>query len=125
MIVPRVSVPELLLRASLAFSFIYPPIAALIKPYDWVGYIPTALQDIVAPHTMLFLHGIGIIEIGLALWIMFGKRIFAPSVVAGAFLIAIVIMNPTQFDILFRDVSLVGIALALIYLHRPKKHHGT
>ena len=123
MIVPRVSVPELLLRASLAFSFIYPPIAALIKPYDWVGYIPTALQDLVAPHTILFLHGIGGVEVLLAIWIMFGKKIFAPSVVAGAFLIAIVIMNPTQFDILFRDVSLAGIALALMYLHRPKRHH--
>lgn len=124
MLLPRVSVPELLLRASLALSFIYPPIAAFIKPYDWVGYIPTGLQDLVAPHTLLFLHGIGVIEIALALWIVFGKKIFAPSVVAGAFLIAIVIMNPTQFDILFRDVSLVGIALALMYLHRSKKHHG-
>lgn len=123
MVLPRVSVPELLLRASLAFSFIYPPVAAWIKPYDWVGYIPTMLQDIVAPHTMLFLHGIGVLEILLALWIMFGKRIFAPSIVAGAFLVAIVIMNPTQFDILFRDVSLVGIALALMYLHRPKASH--
>lgn len=124
MIVPSVSVPELLLRASLAFSFIYPPIAALIKPYDWVGYIPTAFQDVVAPHTILFLHGIGVVEILLALWIMFGRKIFAPSVVAGAFLIAIVIMNPSQFDILFRDISLVGIALTLMYLHRPKKHYG-
>jgi len=118
----RLSPEEILLRIGLAFAFLYPPFAAFSDPYSWIGYFPAALADLVAPHGILLLHTFGVIEIVLALWILFGKRIFIPSVTATVLLLAIVVANPSQFPILFRDVALAFIGLSLAIAHRP--HHA-
>lgn len=110
---------ELLLRLSVAFAFIYPPLAAIRDPYAWLGYFPTFL-----PATELMLHSFGVIEIALALWILIGKRIAIPSVVAGLLLLSIVIANPLQFDILFRDVSIALACFALAGLHLNTRPPG-
>lgn len=106
-----VPLPQLLLRVAVAFSFVYPPIAALIEPDSWIGYFPAFV-----PASITLLHIFGAVELILALWIVFGKRITVPALLAALILIAIVVMNTAQFDILFRDVSiaLAAIALALV-----------
>lgn len=113
---------EILLRVAIAFSFIYPPIAALDDPYGWIGYFPTFVQDVVAPHSMLLLHTFGVVEVLLALWILFGKRIYIPSMVAAGLLFLIVAFNQPQFPVLFRDVSIALAAVALALLDRTKAH---
>jgi len=112
----RVPIAELLLRLAVAFSFAYPPIAALADPDSWIGYFPAFV-----PATLTMLHIFGVIEIGIALWILFGKRIFIPSAVAALMLLAIVMFNGVQFDILFRDVSIALAALSLAWMHFPRK----
>ena len=109
---------NLVLRIGVAFSFLFPPINALFDPYSWIGYFPRFVQGVL-PDSVL-LHGFGILEVIIALWILSGKRIFWPSLAAAAMLVVIVVFNPSQFQILFRDLSVAGMAAALAVLSYPK-----
>lgn len=113
----RIPLPELLLRLAVAFAFAYPPIAALLDADSWLGYFPAFI-----PSSLLALHIFGALEIALALWILFGRRVFIPAVLAALILVAIVAVNLIQFDILFRDLSIALAAVALAYLGRPSSH---
>ncbi|MES2994624.1 MAG: hypothetical protein V4681_01120 [Patescibacteria group bacterium] len=112
----RVPLPELLLRVAVAFSFAYPPVAALIDPDSWLGYFPAFM-----PSSIVLLHIFGAFEILIALWILFGRRIWIPSGIAAVVLLAIVAFNVNQFDILFRDISIAFAAAALSALHYRKR----
>jgi len=111
---------ELLLRVAVAFSFIYPPLSALSDPDSWIGYVPPFLLDIAGTSDVLLLHGFGIVEIALALWILFGKRVLIPSTLAALMLAAIVLANPVQFSVLFRDISIALAAVALAFVHHGR-----
>lgn len=114
----KLPLSELLLRAGIAFSFLYPPLAALQDPDSWLGYFPAFILSL-GIEPLLLLHAFGIVEVVLALWILFGKRPFIPSLIAAALLLAIVMCNGVQFPILFRDISIALMALSLAALHRP------
>ena len=109
---------DLLLRLGVAFAFLYPPINAVLDPYSWIGYFPSFLKDI-APE-MLLLHAFGLLEVALGLWILSGKRIFYPSLVAAGILLVIVAVNLGDFQVLFRDLSIAAAALALAAMRRPR-----
>ena len=112
---------SLILRIGLAFAFIYPAIAAFFDPTSWIGYFPQFVKEII-PNEILLLNSFGAIEVILALWILSGWKIFYPSAIAALFLLTIVAFNWTQLDILFRDISIVAMAIALAILHRqPSK----
>jgi uncharacterized membrane protein YphA (DoxX/SURF4 family) len=107
-----------ILRIGLAFAFLYPPIDAIFDPYSWLGYFPSWMHGYVPD--MVLLHGFGVVEVLVALWILSGCRIFLPSCVALLMLLAIVIFDGGgQFEILFRDLSIASIALALAVSHYP------
>lgn len=114
--------PELLLRVALAVSFVYPALHALTDPYAWIGYFPPILLSAAGEHTILMLHAWGAIEVLLVLWVLFGKKVFVPSAVMAFALFAVVVANPGQFPILFRDISIALAAIALAWMHRPS--HG-
>jgi len=112
---------EVLLRIGVAFSLLYPPIAALSDPDSWIGYFPGFLLSLpIEP--LLLLHMFGAVEGVLALWILFSRRITIPCVLTGILLILIVLFNGTQFPILFRDVSIALMAFALAFLHQTHEH---
>lgn len=118
--------PELLLRVALAISFLYPAAHALIDPYAWVGYFPGFLLDLAGGNDMLMLHLWGAIEALLAAWVLFGRRVLVPASIMAVALMLVVIANPAQFPILFRDISLALAAAALAWMHRPgARTHGT
>ena len=75
------------------------------------------LRDIFL-NDVLLLHLFGIFEIVLAFWILSGKNIFYPSVLAAIILLAIVLFNFGELDVLFRDISILATAVALVILHR-------
>ncbi len=104
-------IANLALRIGVAFAFLYPPINALADPYAWIGYFPPFVQGYVADDVLL--HAFGVIEVVIALWILSGWRIFWPSVVATAMLLGIVVFNPSNFQVLFRDVTIAAIPFAL------------
>lgn len=102
---------DIVLRLGLAFSFLYPPINALFDPYSWVGYLPQFVRGYVPDLTLL--HSFGLLEVVIGLWILSGKRIFLPLLAAFLILLAIVLLNVQDFQIVFRDISIATIALAL------------
>jgi uncharacterized membrane protein YphA (DoxX/SURF4 family) len=110
---------DILLRLSVAFAFLYPPINAVSDPEAWVGYLPPFVGSVVDP--VLALHIFGIVEVGIALWILSGKKIWLPSLAAAAALVGIVVFNVPEFQVLFRDLSLAAAALALAITRWPKK----
>ena|SRR3989338_1912426 len=111
--------PSLLLRIGVAFAFIYPALAAFSDPYSWVGYFPRFLLDMVG-NDLSLLYSFGALQIALAIWILSGKKIFYPSVIATAMLLGIVTFNASQMDVLFRDLSIAAMAGALALLHWKK-----
>ncbi len=76
------------------------------------GYVPD----------MVLLHGFGIIEVLIALWILSGWRILWPSIAATAILLGIVIFDYYNFEVLFRDLSIAAAALSLALMANRKKH---
>ena len=65
------------------------------------------------PDDRLFLHLFGVSELLIAAWILFGKKILIPSLLAAAYLAGIVALNWRYSDLLFRDIAILGAALAL------------
>lgn len=110
---------EWCLRGAVAFAFLYPPLAALSDPYSWVGYFPGFLLDAVSPSELMLLHIFGALEVALAVLILLMRRPWLPALAAAVILIAIVVVSPPQFPILFRDVSIALAAFALASYHRP------
>lgn len=116
---PQEKTVSLFLRVGVAFAFLYPPLSALSDPFLWIGYFPLFLRDLVSNDTLL-LHTFGVFEIAIALWILYGKNIFYPSVLATLALLAIVFFNWSEFPVLFRDLSIATMAGALAFLHRKR-----
>lgn len=115
--------PGLCMRLAVALSFIYPAVDALFHPDEWIGYFPPFLLDLAGANAELMLHGWGVIEIALALWVLFGTRVYVPALIMAAALVAVVVLNPGQFPILFRDLSIALAAISLALVN--KKKHGT
>ena len=108
-----------MLRLGVAFAFLYPPISAFFDPYSWIGFFPSFVRAIPVDE-MILLHAFGVVEVIIGLWILSGRRIFIPSALAFLALLAIVIFNAAQFEILFRDLSIAAMAFALALDARKK-----
>lgn len=115
-----------ILRIGLAFAFIFPAIDEIFDPYSWLGYFPQAIvqaaQSMGIPNLVL-LHSFGTIEVIIGLWLLSGWKLFWPSCIALLMLLAIVILDSPggQFEVLFRDLSIASIALALAVAHYPRR----
>lgn len=105
------------LRLGVAFAFLYPPVSALLNPFAWIGYFPSFLLDLPISEELL-LHGFGVVEVIIGVWILFGKDVFYPCLIATAMLAAIVLFNLPQMDVVFRDISIALAALALAFMSR-------
>ena len=108
---------RLLLRIGAAFAFLYPPVAALIDPVSWISYIPPTVRELVNP--LVFLHTFGAIEVILALWVLSGWRIRIPAFLMTAILVVVAATNWSELPVLFRDLSLAMMTLALAVLPEP------
>jgi uncharacterized membrane protein YphA (DoxX/SURF4 family) len=112
------STAEKILRIALAFSFLYPAVSAWFNPLAWVGYIPSFILTIAGDSDVLLLSVFGITEILIGLWLIFGRNIFWPSVLAAAYLLGILVFNLNQIDVIFRDISIFAIAVVLALTSR-------
>lgn len=109
---------HLWLRAGLAFALLYPPYAALGDPVSWASYFPDFVRA-VPVDLIVLLYAFGIIEVALALWILSGWRIRVPAALAALVLVAIVAVNLAEFEVLFRDLAIAAMALALVVWPAP------
>ena len=116
----RLPLPGLLMRLAVAFSFLYPAVSAWFDPYAWIGYFPAPVLDLAGSNPELMLHAWGVAEILLALWVLFAVRVYVPSTIMAILLMAVVIANPSQFPILFRDVSIALAAASLAVVNWQK-----
>ena len=107
-----------LLRGAIAFSFLFPPIAALFAPESWIGFFPNFIRGVVSDTALLSLWGI--FEAVIGLWILSGKRIFFPSAAAALLLVLIVLFNIQLIEVVFRDVALALVAAHLAFESRPE-----
>jgi hypothetical protein len=117
--IDREKLAEIFLRAAIAIAFVYPAVDAFFNPGSWIGFFPAWMRGMVSDE-MLLLHLFGASEVIIAGWLLFAKRIFIPSVLATLYLIGIVAFNWRFIDLLFRDVSILGISLALALTHYRK-----
>lgn len=115
---PREKTLSLILRASLAFAFAYPAINGFFEPYNWIGYFPSFVTGYLPDETLLLLFAV--IELIIALWLLIGWHVVIASSIATITLIAIVLLNLGDIDVLFRDIPIAAIGVALILLHRQK-----
>lgn len=105
---------HLALRVGVAFAFLYPPVAAVFDPVSWLAYFPRFLRA--APiDPLVLLHGFGAVEIALALWVLSGKHIRPPAILMTFMLLAIVAFNWRLADVVFRDLSIAAMTLALAF----------
>lgn len=97
-------VTNFILRSAVAFAFLYPPIDAIFDPYSWIGYLPHFIRGFVPD--LVLLHSFGVLEVIIALWILSGRKILLPSLLALAILVAIILLNLQDFQIIFRDIPI-------------------
>ena len=105
---------SLLLRGALSFAFLYPTYGFWTNPNDWLGYIPSFVRNVGLSQNVLLMLIAGL-HLVIAIWILSGWRIFIPSLLAAIFLGSVVYFNWNQLDIVFRDISLALVALALAF----------
>ena len=113
---------DFVFRAAAAFAFLYPATSALFCPNAWLGYVPEFARkaaESVGVWELALLHSFGAVEIVIALWLLSGWRIFWPALAATAILVIIVIVNPHEFPVLFRDLSIAGLTLGLALKNSP------
>ncbi|MEO8637680.1 MAG: hypothetical protein ABI430_02135 [Candidatus Taylorbacteria bacterium] len=102
----------LLIRVAIAFAFFYPAIKIHIDPDSWLSYFPPFIKTVGIPQIVI-LYLFTAVHLAIGIWILSGKRIFIPCLLATLFLAGLILTNLSQMDILFRDVSLLLITLAL------------
>jgi len=111
---------QVALRIGVAFAFLYPPFSALSDPDAWIGYFPNFLLDVAVGNEIWLLNSFGVIEVVIALWILSGWNIRIPASIAAFMLVGIVIFNLPSFPVLFRDLSIAAMAVALVFLSEKK-----
>lgn len=114
------AVADWVLRIALAFSFLYPPVNAWGNPFSWLGYVPHFATQLWPFGDFSLLHTFGAVEIVLAAWLLSGWRVWIPATLMGLILLVIVGTNLDQFEVLFRDVSIAGLAFAVALMHAPR-----
>ena len=117
-------IAHILLRVGAAFAFLYPPFNAAYDPNSWIGYFPAFVHQAAAGvgiSDLVLLNGFGVVEVVIALWLLSGWKIFWPSLAATAMLVGIVAFNMPQLQVLFRDLSIAAMTLALALMSIPKR----
>jgi hypothetical protein len=106
---------DFFLRNGLALAFLYAATAQFLKPEEWMFWFPQWLGNIV--DLGILIHFFSAFEIGLALWLIADRKTLYAAIVSAATLAGIVVFNLQALDLIFRDVALLFMALALAALH--------
>jgi len=111
-----------LLRIGLATVFIYAGITAFLEPLQWIGYFPQFFRELIPEHILL--NGFSIYELVIATWLLSGTRLVSASFIASITFLGIIITNAHLIDILFRDIGLFFMSVALGILAYEEAHDG-
>ena len=108
-----------LLRVGVSITLLYAATAALLDPTSWIGFMPLWISKILPAAPLL--TAFSIFELLLGLWLISGKYPKLSGLIAALTLAAITTVNITALDIVFRDIGLLAMCLAIITLHRKEK----
>jgi len=100
------------LRIGLVVVFIYAGVSSLVSPQNWIGFFPSFLR--VSWTLVLF----SLYEIILGLWILSNRRVFYAAVISAISMFFIVAFNLALMDLVFRDIGLFFMAVALAVLSK-------
>lgn len=103
-----------ILRWGLAFVFFYAAVAGLLRPQDWLGYLPEFVGRIVPINIALTVFSI--YQLVLAALLFTGRKLRVVALVSLATFGVIVVFNIGTLDDVFRDVGLAMASLALFEL---------
>ena len=103
------------LRVGLAVVFFYAAIASLLFPENWIGFLPAFLR---ASWTLLLFSAY---EIILGLWLLSNGKVFYASIISALTMFFIVVFNLVLLDLVFRDVAIFFMAVALSVLSHKKR----
>ena len=112
--VTNLNLTSFFLRVGLAIVFLYAAVASFLDPTSWIGFIPEWLREIFPAQVFLVVYSI--YEIFLALWLFSGKKTYYAAVLSGLTMLAIIVFNMGALDIVFRDVAILFMAIALAVL---------
>ena len=105
---------SLLLRVGLAACFLYAAIGAFRQPEAWISFVPHFTTNFVSAKTALDL--ISVFQILVAGWLLTGKHLRLAALASIALLTGIVAFNLNALLITFRDIGLLFMALALLFI---------
>lgn len=110
---------SLLIRLGLAFVFLYAAVFMTISPEKYIDYFPKFMRDLVPGYTLL--HVFAIFEVILSFFLIIGKFNFITAIISFVTMFALTVVNLDRFSVLFRNVSIILSALALVITSRKKK----
>ena len=108
-----------LLRAGLSIVLLYSAISALLNPLAWIGFVPSFIDNILGANNFLFIHST--FNIILGFWLLSNKKVFYASIITALFMFSIILFNFGALDIIFRDIAIIFMALALAVLSYREK----
>ena len=106
---------ELILRLGIAFTLLYAALGSTLEPINWIGFFPAFLFQFGIPEGLL-LGAFSLFEVALGLWLLWGKKVMYPALLAAFAFGGIALFNLGAMDIVFRDIGLFFAALALARL---------
>lgn len=109
----------LIVRLGVAFCFIYAAVAGYLDPESWIGWFPKFMRDMIPELILLKIWGV--YEFITGVWILSGKKIFIPSVLASLSLAGLILANFSAMDVIFRDVTILFSTIALAVESFPNK----
>ncbi len=108
-----------LIRIGLAFVFLYAAIFMTLDPDKYIIYFPNFMRELVPGHTLL--HAFAVFEVILSLFLILGLFPFFTAFVSFITMFALTVVNLEYFSSLFRNVSIIMSALALVILAKKNK----
>jgi hypothetical protein len=110
----NVQAVSILLRIGLALCFLYAAVGAFRQPEVWIGFVPHFATKFMNAKTALDL--ISVFQIFVAGWLLTGKYLRLAALASVALLGGIVLFSLNTLLITFRDVGLLFMALALLFI---------
>jgi len=106
----------LLLRSGLAIVFLYAAISSLKTPLDWAAYLPHFLADSINAVTLVKIFAV--YELALGLWLISGLYLRYAALLCSLTLAGIVVLNPHDLIVTFRDIGLAFAAMSLVFIDK-------
>ena len=114
----KINLATWLIIIGLATVLLYAAFDSFTDPEEWIGYFPHWMRGIVSDS--LSLNSFSIFEIALSFWLLSRKYLFYSGIICALLMLGIVVFNPSQFGVTFRDIGIFFAALALSALNYKK-----